>query len=156
VSDEHPGGHGPSSDRWPPPAEEHHVDGHTPPYESTASLRLANGPLVAPVLCRVVSMVLARANCPLDRLDDALLICDALSAHAPGHARDGHLAFAMCARGGGFELRIGELPPQAAASLVHDAVVPGVGNVLERMTDELRIERATDGEHEELVLELRF
>jgi hypothetical protein len=133
-----------------------HSDGDTRPYESTASLRLANGPLVAPVLCRVVSMVLARANCPVDRLDDALLICDALSVHAPDHTMDGHLSFAMSARASQFELRVGELPPQAAARLVSDAVVPGVGNILERMTDTLRIEPAAGGKREELVLELRF
>jgi hypothetical protein len=127
-----------------------------PPYESSASLRLARGPLVGPVLCRVVSMVLARANCPMDRLDDAMLICDALSAHAPTHAADGCLAFAVSARGGEFELRVGELPEQAAKRLVQDAVLPGVGNVLERMTDELRIEPAADGAGEELVLGLVF
>jgi hypothetical protein len=127
-----------------------------PPYESSASLRLARGPLVGPVLCRVVSMVLARANCPMDRLDDAMLICDALSAHAPTHAADGCLAFAVSARGGEFELRVGELPEQAAKRLVQDAVLPGVGNVLERMTDELRIEPSADGAGEELVLGLVF
>jgi len=130
--------------------------GEPQPYESTASLRLARGPLVAPVLCRVVSMVLARANCPMDRLDDALLICDALSAHTPDHVRDGSLAFALSARERCFELRVSELPHTAAAQLVRDSVVPGVGNVLERMADELRIEPAGDGKHEELVLELRF
>jgi hypothetical protein len=101
-------------------------------------------------------MVLARANCPMDRLDDALLICDAVSAHAPSHASDGHLAFAMSADGGGFELRVGELPPEGASRLVRDAVVPGVGNVLERVSSELRVEPAANGEHEELVLALRF
>jgi hypothetical protein len=126
------------------------------PYEGTASLCLATGPLVGPVLCRVVSMVLARANCPMDRLDDAMLICDALSAHAPDHASDGQLSFALSARGGRFELRLGELAPRAGAELVRDAVLPGVGNVLERMTDELRVEPAADGRHEELVLQLRF
>ena len=104
-----------------------HSGGDAKPYESTASLRLANGPLVAPVLCRVVSMVLARANCPVDRLDDALLICDALSAHAPDHSQDGHLSFVMSARRGGFELRVGELPREAAGRLVRDTEVPGVG-----------------------------
>jgi len=126
------------------------------PYGSAASLRLANGPLVGPVLCRVVSMVLARANCPMNRLDDAMLICDALSAHAPGYASDGHLAFALSAHAGGFELRLGELPERSGTQLVRDAVLPGVGNVLERMTDELRVVPAADGRHEELVLELRF
>ena len=127
-----------------------------PPYESSASLRLATGPLVGPVLCRVVSIVLARANCPMDRIDDAMLICDALSAHAPTHAADGHLAFAVTARGGQFELRVGDLAPQAAGRLVQDTMLPGVGSVLERMTDELRIEPATAGAGEELVLGLVF
>jgi hypothetical protein len=127
-----------------------------PAYESSASLRVANGPLVGPVLCRVVSIVLARANCPMDRLDDVMLLCDALSAHAPEHAVDGHLAFAVSARGRQFELRVGELAEQAASRLVGDAVLPGVGSVLERVTDELRIEPATDGAGEELVLGLSF
>ena len=125
-------------------------------HTTSASLRLATGPLVGPVLCRVVSMVLARANCPMNRLDDAMLICDALSAHAPEHVQDGQLAFALSARGGGFELRLGELPERAGMQLVQASVVPGVGNVLERMTDALRVEPAADGEYEELVLELRF
>jgi hypothetical protein len=127
-----------------------------PPYESSASLRLATGPLVGPVLCRVVSIVLARANCPMDRIDDAMLICDALSAHAPTYAADGHLAFAVAARGGQFELRVGDLAAQGADRLVRDTMLPGVGSVLERMADELRVEPAAEGAGEELVLGLSF
>jgi serine/threonine-protein kinase RsbW len=130
-------------------------DGGERPYESSASLRLANGPLVGPVLCRVVSMVLARANCPMDRLEDAMLLCDALSAHAPTYAADGHLAFAVSAGGGELELRVGELAERSAARLMQDAVLPGVGNVLERTANQVRIEPA-DGGGEELVLGLRF
>jgi hypothetical protein len=125
-------------------------------YESSASLRLANGPLVGPVLCRVVSMVLARANCPMDRLEDAMLVCDALSAHAPTQAADGCLAFAVSARAGELELRVGELAEHAAARLVEDTALPGLGSVLERVTDELRIEPSADGTGEELVLSLSF
>jgi hypothetical protein len=137
-------------------SEELALHGEELAYESSASLRLAKGPLVGPVLCRVVSIVLARANCPMDRMDDAMLICDALSAHAPTHSADGHLAFSVSARGGQFELRVGELAEQAASRLVGDAVLPGVGSVLERMTDQLRIEAAPDGPGEELVLGLFF
>ncbi|HUN79685.1 MAG TPA: hypothetical protein VMU32_12230 [Solirubrobacteraceae bacterium] len=133
-----------------------HWEQDEPRPETTASLRLARGPLVAPVLCRVVSMVLARANCPMDRLDDALLLCDALSAHAPEQAGDGSVAFALSTHERCLELRVAELPREAGARLVRDSVVPGVGNVLQRVADELRIEPAVDGEHEELVLELRF
>jgi hypothetical protein len=132
-----------------------------PPAENSVSLRLANGPLAAPVLGRVVSMVLARADCPVNRLDDAMILCDALSAHAPAHAHDGHIAFTVATDSQGIELRVGELAEQGASKLLADAAVPGVGNVLERLSDELRIERSAEPHsaehpHEELVLMLRF
>jgi hypothetical protein len=163
VSDEPPAGgnrpgdgghpHAPPGDRGHPHAPPDRKDG---PREVSASLRLAAGPLAGPVLCRVVSMVLARADCPLDRIGDAMLICDALSAHAPAQANDGMVAFAVSLRGGTMELRIGEFQESGASRLVRAAVLPGVGNVLEHTADELRIEPATDGGGEELVLGLAF
>jgi hypothetical protein len=128
-----------------------------PPAENSVSLRLANGPLAAPVLGRVVSMVLARADCPMDRLDDALIVCDTLSAHAPAYASDDHLTFTLVTDRRGIELRVSELAAQGAGKLLADANVPGVGNVLERLTDELQIEPSgTDGSREQLILTLRF
>jgi hypothetical protein len=128
-----------------------------PPAENSVSLRLANGPLAAPVLCRVVSMVLARADCPMDRLDDAMIVCDALSAHAPAYSSDGHLTYTLATDKRGIELRVSELAAQGAGKLLADAAVPGVGNVLERLSDELRIEPSSaDGSREELILKLRF
>jgi hypothetical protein len=124
--------------------------------QSTVSLRLADGPLAGPVLCRVVSMVLTRADSPVDRHNDAMLICETLCAHAPPHARDGHLAFTLSALPQGFELRVGELRERGASGLVRDAEVPGLGNVLERTTDELRVEPCAEEGHEELVLTLVF
>ncbi len=128
-----------------------------PPTENSVSLRLANGPLAAPVLCRVVSMVLVRADCPMNRLDDAMILCDALSAHAPAHANDGHVAFTVLTDRGGVELRVGELAERGATKLLADAAIPGVGNVLEQLSDELRIEpSSTEHSREELILTLRF
>jgi hypothetical protein len=124
--------------------------------ENSASLRLSTGPLAAPVLCRVVSMVLARANCPMDRLDDAMLICDTISAHAPIHALDGHLTFRVTTREGEVELRVSELTSNGASKLLENATVPGVGNVLERVSDELLVAPAADGSREELILTLKF
>ena len=37
---------------------------------------IASGPLVGPILRRVVGMLAARADLPLDRLDDAVLVAD--------------------------------------------------------------------------------
>jgi hypothetical protein len=127
------------------------------PVENSVFLRLANGPLAAPVLGRVVSMVLARADCPMNRLDDAMILCDALSAHASAHASDGHVAFNMDIDGQGIVLRVGELTEQGASKLLADAAVPGVGNVLERFSDELRIEPpCAEHSREELILTLHF
>jgi hypothetical protein len=113
--------------------------------------------LAAPVLDRVVSMVLARADCPMNRLDDAMVLCDALSAHAPAHTHDDHVAFTVVTDSQGIELRVRELAEQGATKLLADAAVPGVGNVLERLSDELRIEPcSTDSSQEELILTLRF
>jgi hypothetical protein len=120
------------------------------------SLRLANGPLAAPVLCRVVSMVLSRAECPLNRLDDAMLACDAIAAHAPMHTANGHLGVSVDASEGGVRMRVSELGPRGAQGILKDAVVPGVGNVLEKVADEVRVEPSRDGGNDELVLAITF
>ena len=127
------------------------------PRENSVSLRLANGPLAGPVLSRVVSMVLARADCPVNRLDDAMILCDALAAHTPAHANDGHVALTVVTDGREIQLRVGELSEQGATKLLADAAVPGIGNVLERLSDELRIESSSTGHpREELILTLHF
>jgi hypothetical protein len=55
------------------------------------------------------------------------------------------------------QLRVGELSAQGATRLLADAAVPGIGNVLERLSDELRIESSSTGHpREELILTLHF
>jgi hypothetical protein len=127
------------------------------PGKNSVSLRLANGPLTGPVLSRVVEMVLARADCPVNRLNDAMILCDALAAHTPAHANDGHVAFTVVTDGREIQLRVGELSEQGATKLLADAAIPGIGNVLERLSDELRIESSsTSHPREELILTLHF
>jgi len=122
------------------------------------SLRLANGPLAAPVLgSRDLDGARASQLPHESGSTNAMILCDTLSAHAPAHARDGHLAFTIETDRQGIEMRVGELTEQGATKLLADAAVPGVGNVLERLSDELRIEPSSAGEkREELVLALRF
>jgi hypothetical protein len=128
----------------------------SPSPPSPVALRVANGPLAAPVLSRVVSMILGRAACPLDRLDDALILCDAIAAHAPAHARDRHLSFTLATSARAIELRVAELRAGGASGLITDALLPDVGNVIERFSDSRRIEPARDGGGDELVLTLGF
>ncbi|HEY5195176.1 MAG TPA: hypothetical protein VIJ39_15080 [Solirubrobacteraceae bacterium] len=112
--------------------------------DNVARLRLADGPLLAPVLWRVVSMVLARADWPLDRLDDALLVCDALCAHAPAQAGEGRgegrLSFSIGVDEQQAELRVLDLVGGGAAALLKDAILPVVGNVLERIAERVSVE----------------
>jgi hypothetical protein len=120
------------------------------------SLRVSTGPLAGPVLNRVASMVLARAQCPLDRFDDALILCDAISAHAPAHVRDSHVAYTLTAEERAIELRVAELREGGATGLMDDALLPDIGNVIERYSDSRRVEPASDGSGEELVLTIGF
>lgn len=132
-------------------------DASSPPGPpGPVSLRVATGPLAGPVLNRVAAMVLARAQCPLDRFDDALILCDAISAYAPAHVRDSHIAYTLSAAENTIELRVAELRKGGAAGLVEDARLPDVGNVIERYSERRRVEPASDGEGEELVLTIPF
>ena len=122
---------------------------------STTRVRLADGPLMGPVLWRVVSMVLARADWSLDRLDDALLVCDALCAHAPAYASEGRLTFSVQANEQEAELRVLDLIGDGAERLVEDAMLPMVGNVFEQVADRVSVEPEESGEGTQLVLVLK-
>ena len=124
-------------------------------HANEAIVRVVNGPLVAPVLSRVVGMLAARAQCPVDRLDDALLVADAIAAHTQTHTTEGHVTVRLFADGDAIELHVGELGEGGARGLLADASLPGVGNVLERIADEVSIETGGDG-REVLSLKLSF
>jgi hypothetical protein len=119
---------------------------------SATVVKVRSGPLAGAVLGRVVGMLAARAQCPIDQLDDALLVTDAVAAHAPAHSRDQHVGVIVAAQETELELRVQGLRPDGAQAMVSDAELPGVGNVFERVADEVR----PDGDGDELVLRLRF
>jgi hypothetical protein len=125
------------------------------PTTNEAAVSVRKGPLVGPVLGRVVGMLAARAQCPIDRLDDAMLLTDAVAAHAPAHTTEGHVQVVVAADEGGIELRVGALSRDGAKGLLDDAELPGVGNVFTRVADEVDARSAGDGATE-LVLRLRF
>jgi hypothetical protein len=125
------------------------------PTRNEAAVTVRKGPLVGPVLGRVVGMLAARAQCPIDRLDDAMLLTDAVAAHAPAHSPDEHVRVIVAAEEGSLELRVASLDNDGARGLLDDAELPGVGNVFRRVADEVDAHPAADGAGE-LVLRLRF
>jgi hypothetical protein len=121
-----------------------------------ATVGLARGPLAAPVLGRVVGILAARADCPIDRLDDALLVADAIAAKAANFAEDGRVNVRVVAVPGSVELHVGPLRSDGAADLIASAALPGIGNVLERVADELEPQAAVNGHAEYLRIRLGF
>jgi hypothetical protein len=106
---------------------------------------IAAGPLVGPVLRRVVGMFAARADLPLDRLDDAVLVADLVAARAPSHVAHATVDVELVSGARSLDLRVGPLREGGGRALVVDAAVPGVGNVIEQLADGLDVE-TVDGQ----------
>lgn len=123
---------------------------------NAATVKIRSGPLVGAVLGRVVGMLAARAQCPIDRLDDALLITDAVAAHAPRQTVDGRVTVVVDATEERLELAVGPLRGDGAKALLSEAELPGVGNVLARVADEVEPAAGPDAGTEQLLIRLRF
>ncbi len=113
----------------------------------TTLVSVAAGPLVAPVLRRVVGMLAARADLPLDRLDDAVLVADLIAARAPGHVNGATVDVALESGDRLLVLRVGPLRSGGGTAIVTEAAVPGVGNVIEQLADELDVASENGSEY---------
>jgi anti-sigma regulatory factor (Ser/Thr protein kinase) len=122
--------------------------------EPATTVSIASGPFVGPILRRVVGMLAARADLPLDRLDDAVLVADLIAARAPAHSVDDMINVALDPGDRSLELRVGPLRQGGGQALIVDAAVPGVGNVIEQLADELSV--TPDGETEFLHVRLAY
>jgi hypothetical protein len=120
--------------------------------EPATTVSIASGPLVGPVLRRVVGMLAARADLPLDRLDDAVLIADLIAARAPAHSIDDKINVALDPGRRSLLLRVGPLRKGGGEALIVDAAVPGVGNVIEQLADELSVFADGDAEFLQVLL----
>jgi serine/threonine-protein kinase RsbW len=115
---------------------------------------IAVGPLVGPILRRVVGMLAARADLPLDRLDDAVLVADLIAARAPAYVDTETVNVTLQPGRRALNLRIGPLRSGGGQGLIVDAAVPGVGNVIEQLTDDLEV--ATENGAEYLDVRLAY
>jgi serine/threonine-protein kinase RsbW len=122
--------------------------------EAPTRVSIAAGPLVGPVLRRVVGMFAARADLPLDRLDDAVLVADLVGTRAAAHVTDDTVDVALASSRRSLDLRVGPLRAGGGRALVVQAVVPGVGNVIEQLADGIEVE--TEGDHEFLRVRLAY
>jgi hypothetical protein len=124
--------------------------------ESPTNVSIAVGPLVGPVLRRVVGMLAARADLPLDRLDDAVLVADLIAARAPAHVSSERIDVAVEPGQRQLALRVGPLRDGGGRALIVDAAVPGVGNVIEQLADSVEVTSAAPQPGEFLHVRLAY
>ena len=85
------------------------------------TVTIRQGPLIGPVLSRAVAIHAARAPLPVDRLNDALLVADAIAARAPAFCVGERLPVSLRAADGRLDLRIGPLREGGAERVLEGA-----------------------------------
>lgn len=115
------------------------------PGAEGTKMRVGPPELVGPVLSRVIAALAARHKITVDRLSDAILLSDAISARAPEGFSDGQVSLSIADRPEGVELKVGPMSNGGAERLRASFELPEVGS-LASLADELRIEEGQDGE----------
>ncbi len=125
-----------------------HAQASAPPPVSDDATAMRVGPpeLVGPILSRALGAVAARRQISVDRLSDAMLLSDAISARAPEGFADGHVSLSLADRPEGVQLRVGPMKSGAAEQLRESLDLPEVGGTLATLADELRIEQDEEGD----------
>jgi anti-sigma regulatory factor (Ser/Thr protein kinase) len=109
-------------------------------------MRVGHPDFVAPILSRALGAFAARREITVDRLSDAMLLSDAISAGAPANFDDGHVLLSIADRDEGLELRVGPMKGGGAEQLRASLNLPDVGGSLESLADDVRVEQDDDGE----------
>jgi hypothetical protein len=109
-------------------------------------MRVGHPDLVAPILSRALGAFAARREITVDRLSDAMLLSDAISAGAARGFEDGHVSLSIADREEGVELRVGPMKDGAAEQLRASLALPELGGSLETLADEVRVEQGDGGD----------
>ena len=140
----------PPTDESPDGRAEHRIGEREPASTATVPPRTAGmsimpGPLVSAISGRVTAMLAARADFPLDRLADAVLVSDAIAAHAGEYMAREDIGVAISDGDGSLDFRVGPLREGGAQGLLSELEVPGLGGSLERLVDDVSVESAPAG-----------
>jgi anti-sigma regulatory factor (Ser/Thr protein kinase) len=113
----------------------------------TTDLRVGPPQLLAPILSRALTALAARHDVTVDRISDAMLLSDAISAGAPQGFPNGQVCLSILDRPEGVELRVGPMEAGGGESLRQSLDLPAVGGSLEALADEMRVESDEEGEY---------
>ena len=112
-----------------------------------AEIVAGSAELLGPVLARIVGVLAARRDLPVDRVSDAVLVTDAIAGAAPSRFADGRVRLGLDDGAHGIALRLGPMEAGAARAILEELEVPDVGGSLEKLADELAVEESGDGEY---------
>jgi len=118
-----------------------------PGRPDTTDLRVGPPQLLAPILSRALTSLAARHDVTVDRISDAMLLSDAISAGASQGFPDGHVCLSILDGPGGVELKVGPMEAGGGESLRQSLDLPAVGGSLESLADEMRVESDEQGEY---------
>jgi anti-sigma regulatory factor (Ser/Thr protein kinase) len=116
------------------------------------AIKISDERVVAPVIGRVLAVLAARTDFPVDRLTDTMLLADALAAHAAAGFEDRAVRMVIEDGDGSIRLRVGPMQDGAAKRLREELEIPGLGATLEKLADEVEVDRGDDGEFFHLVM----
>jgi serine/threonine-protein kinase RsbW len=129
--------------------------GSPPAPPPTGEVRIVIAPprLCGAILNRLVGALGARAGFSIDRLSDAQLVTDAITARIAPALADGAVSTAIDVPGRrALELRLERLAVGGAAALLAGSTLEQIGSVIERLSDEVEVSAAEHGETLKLVL----
>jgi anti-sigma regulatory factor (Ser/Thr protein kinase) len=104
------------------------------------------GPLAAPVLGRVISMLGARAGFSLEGVSEAQLVTDCLAAHVPAESVGDKVQLGIDSPEAELVVRVGPLDEGGAERVLDSSSQGNLPPVLERLTNDRRVERYEGGE----------
>ena len=126
-----------------------------PPPPGELSITVSSGPLAAPVLGRVIAMLAARAEFSLEGISEAELVTDAVAAHAPRAIVGDRIQLGIDRPNGSLVVRVGPLEEGGATRVIQASALENLPPVLERLTEDHRVESSGDRELLCLVLGAR-
>lgn len=109
------------------------------------SITCARGPLAAPVFSSAVGALAMRADFPIDRIQDSLLLIDAVVAACDEMVAGGRVTITADTTDGCIRLRIGPLLAGGTQSLLGQTDLGGVGDVIRRITSEAAVRTGAGG-----------
>lgn len=135
--------------------DDHGAMPDAPPPAGELSITVSSGPLAAPVLGRVIAMLAARAEFSLEGISEAELVTDAVAAHAPRAIVGDRIQLGIDRPNGQLIVRVGPLEEGGATRVIQASALEDLPPVLERLTEDHRVESSGDRELLCLVLGAR-